>query len=58
MKLNKKKMFLIIALMTLFHWIMAFSWYSFNAVTIENGYTSDYKEYIKCQYPRSKNLRL
>jgi len=50
-------MFLIIGLITLFHWMMAFWWYISKGVTIENGYTSDNKEFIKCKYHQSKNLR-
>jgi len=54
--LNKKRMVLIIALMTLFHWGMALWWYTSNGINTVNDYTSDEKEFIRCEYPKSKNL--
>jgi len=43
--------------MTLFHWVIAFWWYIFNKITINDGYTIDNKVFEKCEYPQSKNLR-
>jgi len=50
-------MFLIIVLMTLFHWTMALCWYISNGIKTVNDYTSDDKEFVRCEYPKSKNLR-
>jgi len=50
-------MFLIIALITLFHWIMSLLWYVFKQVTVDNAYTVDEKVFVKCVYPESKNIR-
>jgi len=50
-------MYLQIVLMTLFHWIMAFLWFIFKGVSEEKGYTADKREFLKCHYPISKNLR-
>jgi len=57
MGLKKTTMFLIIILIALFHWIMASWWYHFEVLTVVNAYTSDDKEYVKCQYHISKNIR-
>jgi len=54
MEFKRKKMFLIIALMTLLHWMMAFWWYIFKGVTVKTDYTIDEKEFIKCEYHQSK----
>jgi len=54
--LKKSIMFLIIALITLFHCTMAFMWYFFESVTVTNDYTADNKEFVKCEYPKSKKL--
>jgi len=50
-------MFLIIALMTLIHWMMALWWYFFNGVNVKNDYTIDEKEFVKCEYHQSKIIR-
>jgi len=50
-------MFLIIALITLVHCMMAFTWYFFKQVTVINDYSTENKEFIRCKYPKSKNLR-
>jgi len=54
--LNKKIMFLIIALITLFHWIMSFIWYMNKNVSIANAYTADEIQFVRCIYPQSKNI--
>ena len=51
-------MFLIIALITLFHWLVVSWWYFYKRdVMVVNDLTTDFKEFVKCKYPRSKNLR-
>jgi len=55
--LKKGKMFLIIILITLFHWIMAMLWFLFKEVKVENDYTGDFREYQRCHYPLTKNFR-
>jgi len=50
-------MFLTIALMTLFHWMMAYIWYIFKGITVVDDFTSDNKKFVKCKYHQSKNLR-
>jgi len=54
--LRKSIMYIIIIIMTLFHWMMAFLWFISKSVTVENGYTGDNKEFLYCKYPLSKNL--
>jgi len=55
--LKSEIMFLVIALIALFHWIMALLWFIFNRVSEKTNYTVGKKEFIRCQYPISKNLR-
>jgi len=50
-------MYLIIILITLFHWMMAFSWFYFKEVDAKNDHTADYQEFIRCEYPQSKYIR-
>ncbi|KAL6612841.1 7 transmembrane sweet-taste receptor of 3 GCPR-domain-containing protein [Neocallimastix sp. 'constans'] len=54
--LSKKVMFLIIMVITLFHWITAYLWFAFKKVKIISYLTGDYEEYLKCHYPPSKNI--
>jgi len=55
--LKRSTMFLIIALITLFHWLMVIWWYILKKnVTVENNYTADNREYVKCKYPSSKHV--
>jgi len=56
MGLKKKTMFLIIALITLFHWMMVILWFVFKKISVEKGYTTDNKEFVECKYPHSKNI--
>jgi len=57
MGLKKSTMFLIIVLMTFFHWMMAFIWYASKKVTVVNDYTVNNKEFVRCRYPDSRHLR-
>ena len=57
MVLKKKKMYLIIISMTLFHWIMALLWFYFKGIRVEDDYTVDEKVYKRCKYHQSKNIR-
>jgi len=50
-------MFLVIALMALFHWMMAVCWFIFKKITVVNDYTSENKEFVRCEYPVSKHIR-
>jgi len=43
--------------MTLFHWLMALWWVIFKGVDVIYDYTVDEKEFKRCQYSVSKNLR-
>jgi len=43
--------------MTIFHWIIALVWFIINEVDVINDYTPDEKEYKRCHYPLSKNIR-
>jgi len=53
---KKSRMFLIIGLMTLFHWLMAFFWYFYKGITVVDDYTSNHRKFVKCEYHQSKNL--
>jgi len=53
----KKKLILIITLMTLFHWLMILWWYIFKNITVKSNYTTDNKEFKKCEYSKSKIFR-
>jgi len=53
---SQNLMYLIIALMTLFHWLIAFLWAMFNKINAVNDYTADNRLFIKCVYPSSKNI--
>ena len=51
-------MFLIIAVIAIFHWIVALMWFMFNKISIKDGYTTgDKKVFKRCDYHISKNLR-
>jgi len=54
--LKSEVMILIIILIALFHWVMALEWYIFDGVSEKKDYTVDKKEFLRCQYPISKNL--
>jgi len=56
MGLKKKKMYLIIISMTLFHWMMALLWFHFRGIKVEDDYTVDEKVYERCKYHQSKNI--
>ena len=56
--LKKRDMFLIIAVIAIFHWIVALMWFMFNKISIKDGYTTgDKKVFKRCDYHISKNLR-
>ncbi len=57
MRFEKKNMLLIIAMMTLFNWVIAMWWYIFNKVTVKNDYTANKREFIRCEYHPSKIIR-
>jgi len=40
-----------------FHWLMAILWFISKKITAEDNYTCDFKEFKRCRYPISKNLR-
>jgi len=50
-------MYAIIALMALFHWLMASLWLVFNRLDVVDDFTADNKLFLKCVYPTSKNIR-
>jgi len=54
---KKKNMILTILLIALFHWIVALLWFLLKSVDVKYDYTGDKKEFIRCQYPLSKNIR-
>ncbi|OUM62515.1 hypothetical protein PIROE2DRAFT_11149 [Piromyces sp. E2] len=55
--MSKKKMYSIIVLITIYHWIVTFIWLCFDFVNIQDTYTTTYEKYQKCQYPPFKNIR-
>jgi len=57
MGLNKGKMYLIIILITLFHWIGSIIWIILKKIDTKTCYSVDQKEFLRCNYPISKNLR-
>jgi len=50
-------MYLIIILMTLFHWLMSLVWFIFKKIDTKKSYTADQREFLRCDYPISKNIR-
>jgi len=54
----KKVMYLIVFLITIFHWITAFLWIIFKRVDVKSHLTKDYKEYQKCGFPVDENISL
>jgi len=54
---SREKMYLIITLMTLFHWIMAILWLILKKVSVQIDHTYDGKEFLRCEYPLSKYIR-
>ena len=36
---------------------MAFVWYIFNRISVENDLTSQNEEFVRCKYPKSINIR-
>jgi len=50
-------MYLIIILITLFHWVVSLLWNIFKRIDTKQYYTVDRKEFLRCNYPISKNLR-
>ncbi|OUM64963.1 hypothetical protein PIROE2DRAFT_60320 [Piromyces sp. E2] len=54
--LSKKVMYIIVFSIALFHWFLAITWTSLNKMNIEPRLTNDYKEYLECKYPLSKNI--
>jgi len=56
-ELEKRYMYLIIFFITFFHWIIAIIWVTNNKTSIESQLTKDFKEYQRCNYPVSKNIR-
>jgi len=51
-------MYLIIILMTLFHWVMSLGWFIFRKIDTKINNTADQKEFLRCEYPISKNLSM
>jgi len=56
--MKKRFMYIIIISITLFHWSLALIWIFLDKIYIKNYLTSDNKEYKRCKFPISKNIRL
>jgi len=57
LELEKRYMYLIIFFITFFHWIIAIIWVTNSEINIEPQLTKEFKEYQRCNYPLSKNIR-
>ncbi len=55
--LRKSIMYIIIFLITIFHWMMALWWHTFKGVTVVNDYTGNNREFVRCEYSISKHIR-
>jgi len=55
--LSKTYMYAIIIGITCFHWFIALMWMIFKKISVVPNHTNDYKEYQRCKFPMSKNIR-
>ncbi|ORX42562.1 hypothetical protein BCR36DRAFT_416049, partial [Piromyces finnis] len=56
--IKKTYMYGLLIFLCMYHIILTMKWILLKDLRVETALTSDYKEYIQCHYPESKNISL